>query len=247
MSTPPSPHARSCTLIQLHFVLSWFGDSAFHCLLMLPPAVVVPILTLSAITGPPAHALGSSAGEAFLWERAAARVCREAGATVAANVLLRDLNIITRQHDDRRIEVIANGLPLWGGVQLAVDTTLVSALDARGRLRRHQRSTVGAALRIARSNKERTYPSSCVLRSAASLCSPSRSQDAGAQRLSSSSVFCPAAEPGPRRPTCGPAALQRGCSGGPDYSPSQPPGPSQPRCCRCPFMAPPTSMAPSPT
>ena len=53
-------------------------------------------------------------------------------------------------------------------------------------------------------------PSSCVLRGAASLCSPSRSQDAGAQRLSSSSVICPAAEPGPRRPTCGPAALQRG-------------------------------------
>ena len=97
-------------------------------------------------------------GRGIPLERAAARVCREAGATVAANVLLRDLNIITRQHDDRRIEVIANGLPLWGGVQLAVDTTLVSALDARGRPRRHQRSTVGAALRIARSNKERTYP-----------------------------------------------------------------------------------------
>ena len=37
-----------------------------------------------------------------------ASICREAGATVAANVLFRDLNIITARHDDRRIEVIAN-------------------------------------------------------------------------------------------------------------------------------------------
>ena len=72
--------------------------------------------------------------------------------------LLRDLNVIAQRHDDRRLEVIANGLPLWGGVQLAVDTTLVSALDASGRPRRHQRRTLGAALRIARLAKERTYP-----------------------------------------------------------------------------------------
>ena len=60
--------------------------------------------------------------------------------------------------DDHRIEVIANGLPLWGGAQLAVDTTLVSALDSSGQPRRQQRSTTGAALRIARRAKERTYP-----------------------------------------------------------------------------------------
>ena len=47
-------------------------------------------------------------------ERVAARVCREAAA-VATNVLVRDLNL--------QAEVIANGLPLWGGSQLAVDTT----------------------------------------------------------------------------------------------------------------------------
>ena len=45
-------------------------------------------------------------------ERAAARMCREAGARVTTNTLLTDLNLdhIHRQ-DDRRIEVIANGLP----------------------------------------------------------------------------------------------------------------------------------------
>ena len=43
---------------------------------------------------------------------------------------------------------------MWGGAQLAVDTTLVSALDSAGQPRRQQRSTSGAASRIAR----RAYP-----------------------------------------------------------------------------------------
>ena len=40
---------------------------------------------------------------------------------------------------------------------MAVDTTLVSALDSAGQPRRHQRRTTGAALRVARRAKERTY------------------------------------------------------------------------------------------
>ena len=40
----------------------------------------------------------------------------------------------------------------------------MSALDSAGQARRHQRSTAGAALRIARKAKERTYPE--LLRSA---------------------------------------------------------------------------------
>ena len=63
-------------------------------------------------------------------ERAAARICREAGAVVATHTLVRDLNVGSVPGDDRRIEVIANGLLLWGGMQLAVDTTLVSALSS---------------------------------------------------------------------------------------------------------------------
>ena len=50
-----------------------------------------------------------------LLERAAARVCHEAGATVATNARVRDLNVVTERQDERRIEVIANELPLWGG------------------------------------------------------------------------------------------------------------------------------------
>ena len=51
-------------------------------------------------------------------ERAAARVCREAGAT--------------GRDDGRRLEVVANGLPAFGGVQVAVDVTLVSPLRRDG-------------------------------------------------------------------------------------------------------------------
>ena len=91
-------------------------------------------------------------------ERTAARICREAGGTVSTNVLVRDLNTHTTRHDDRRIEVIANGLPLWNGSQLAVDTTLVSPLTSAGQPRRHQGRTAAAALHIARRAKARTYP-----------------------------------------------------------------------------------------
>ena len=90
-------------------------------------------------------------------ERAAARVCREAGAAVATNVLVRDLNLQAARQDERRIEVIANGLPLWGGSQLAVDTTLVSPLTSAGAPRRSG-ATAGAALADARRSKECTYP-----------------------------------------------------------------------------------------
>ena len=60
-------------------------------------------------------------------EIAAARVCREAGARVTMRTRITDLNIPAPcRLDERRIEVIANGLPLWNGAQLAVDTTLVA-------------------------------------------------------------------------------------------------------------------------
>ena len=54
-------------------------------------------------------------------ERAAARVCREAGATVVTHVLVRDLNVVPSRQDERRIEVIVNGclkLPFGMGLGL---------------------------------------------------------------------------------------------------------------------------------
>ena len=67
---------------------------------------------------------------------------------MTANTRVADLNIPNVQTlDDRRIEVIENGLPLWGGCQIAVDTTLVSPLTRESQ-----------ALHDARRNKERVYP-----------------------------------------------------------------------------------------
>ena len=88
-------------------------------------------------------------------EVAARRICREAGVRVRQDQLLRDLNVAVPAGDTRKIEVIANGLPLWGGKQLAIDTTVVSALTGRGRARGR---APGVALAQARGRKEARYP-----------------------------------------------------------------------------------------
>ena len=54
-------------------------------------------------------------------------MCREAGAVVRTNVLLRDMNITVSVLDERRVDVLASGLPLNRGAQLAIDVTLRSA------------------------------------------------------------------------------------------------------------------------
>ena len=63
-------------------------------------------------------------------ERSLARVCREAGATVTRNVKLRDLNVQVPATDEREIEVVAAGLSIHHGAQLAVDITLRSAVTS---------------------------------------------------------------------------------------------------------------------
>ena len=63
-------------------------------------------------------------------ESAAGRVCREAGARVATNLFVKDMDLgVLNGGDNRRFEVVADGLPLYGGVQLAIDTTLVFAVQ----------------------------------------------------------------------------------------------------------------------
>ena len=62
----------------------------------------------------------------FALESATARVCREAGGKVTTNVMVRDLDLDDpRAADARRLEVVVDGLPLFGGCQLAVDATVV--------------------------------------------------------------------------------------------------------------------------
>ena len=58
----------------------------------------------------------------------------------------------------QKIEVIANGLPLCGGAQLAVDATLVFPLTSSSQSRRRAGQYARAALQDARKSKERACP-----------------------------------------------------------------------------------------
>ena len=93
-------------------------------------------------------------------ENAVAQVCREGGARVSTNIVLRDLDLdLTRASTDgRRLEVIAEGLSLFGGSQVALDATVVSALHGNGIHRKNADRTDGIALLEARKHKERIYP-----------------------------------------------------------------------------------------
>ena len=49
------------------------------------------------------------------------------------NVLERDLDLNLHDHvDARKLEIVADGLPLFGGAKLASGTTLVSAVRQNG-------------------------------------------------------------------------------------------------------------------
>ena len=69
------------------------------------------------------------------------------------NTMVRDLVLLPGARlDNRRLEVVADGLPLFNGAQLAIDTTMVSTLRGDGTARR------GAQHTSARRRKELTYP-----------------------------------------------------------------------------------------
>ena len=95
----------------------------------------------------------------FAVESAAARICREAGARVMVNVLVRDLDLgVVDRLDARRLEIVADGLPLFGGAQLAIDTTLVSAIRQDGTPRRGAATRDGVALLEARRKGSKDVP-----------------------------------------------------------------------------------------
>ena len=56
------------------------------------------------------------------------------------------------------LEIVAAGLPLFRGAQLAVDTTVVSVLKRDGSARTRCATVDGASLESARRRKEATYP-----------------------------------------------------------------------------------------
>ena len=78
---------------------------------------------------------------------------------MTVNVRVQEMDLLPlRQVDNRRLEVVVDGLPLFRGAQLAIDTTMVSPIRRDGTSRRQCASTNGAALLQARRRKERTYP-----------------------------------------------------------------------------------------
>ena len=93
----------------------------------------------------------------FALESAAGRICREAVRWVTSNVLIRDLDLLAPAIDSRRLEVVVDGLPLSGGCQLAVDTTLVFALHCDGSPHNGAADVDGVVLQAARRRKERIY------------------------------------------------------------------------------------------
>ena len=73
--------------------------------------------------------------------------------------MVRDLDLAEPQPaDGRRLEVVVDGLPLFGGCQLAVDATIVSALHCDGSPHQGAENIDGVLLERARRRKERTYP-----------------------------------------------------------------------------------------
>ena len=95
---------------------------------------------------------GVLATRALPLEHAVTRVCREAG---ARDVRLADMNLDALVSDERRIEVVANGLPLWHGSQLALDATIVCPLKPHPRADVQPGTAVSAA---ARRKRRQTYP-----------------------------------------------------------------------------------------
>ena len=73
------------------------------------------------------------------------------------NCLLRDMNVAVRAEDERRIEVLASGLPLFHGAQLAVDITSRNALTSNGEPRPGSARVDGHVCERARADKETKY------------------------------------------------------------------------------------------
>ena len=96
---------------------------------------------------------------------------RNLGARVAQNVRLADMNLDASVQDDRCIEVVCNGLPLWHGAQLAVDATIVSPVGRTGEPRAGADVRPALALdQPARRKRHPTYPPTCTRNSCA--CGP---------------------------------------------------------------------------
>ena len=164
----------------------------------------------------------------------AARVCREGGARVTTNMFVRDLdlNVPNAARDGRRLEVVVDGLPLFGGVQLAIDTTLVFPLHSNGAASWGAGDRDGVVLETARRRKERTYQNSFTAATTGRVwwCWRRRWGAGGLKKRGASSELWPGHVPD-LNPGCCASDLNRlgECDGG-HCSPVLPHGLSPPLC-----------------
>ena len=86
-------------------------------------------------------------------ERIIAQICREGGGRVRTNVYLRNVNLRLDTEDDRKLEIVVEGLELYAGAQLAIDATLVSQISCNGSPSHGSDANPGAALVAARQIK----------------------------------------------------------------------------------------------
>ena len=111
-------------------------------------------------------------------------VCREAGARVSLNVRVQDMDLAL---PDACLEIVADGLPLFQGAQLVVDTFPVSVLRRDGVPRQRSTTQDGVALMTTRRRKERVYPELTGQRAAHGLWSWPGKWEAGGLRNAMSS------------------------------------------------------------
>ena len=126
--------------------------------------------------------------------------------------------------DGRRLEVVADGLTLFRGAQLAIDTTLVSPLHRDGTARRRAADVDGAALEAARRRRGPTLSWLVMVEGPDWCCWPQKWVDGGARRLPSSSPPWPRHARCPFLRFCKVGSRRRGSAGGAPSSLAVQPG-----------------------
>ena len=92
-------------------------------------------------------------------ERTWRRIFTEAGAVVQKNQKLADMKIAgVSPMDDRQVEIMATGLPLYQGLPLVCDASLVSPVKANGIPRPRAAHEPGIAIANIEDIKASTYP-----------------------------------------------------------------------------------------